>query len=224
MELENLKKEYEKMQQIYGDKALKSINFGGCIENPDICFVFMNPTSKNIASNPLWSGIRAPWIGTKNIWDLFVATNLFDINIYNEIKSKKANEWNKEFADKVYDEVKKNKLFITNLGKCTQVDARPIQNSIYEKYLSLLEREIEIVDPKVIVLFGNQVSTVFLKEKISVSQCRKREFIKNINGKEYKCYTIFYPIGNGRFNINKSIEDILWIKENVFNLSNKFIL
>jgi uracil DNA glycosylase superfamily len=217
MELENLKKEYEKMQQIYGDKALKSINFGGCTENPDICFVFMNPTSKNIASNPLWNGIRAPWIGTKNIWDLFVATNLFDINIYNEIKSKKANEWNKEFADKVYDEVKKNKLFITNLGKCTQVDARPIQNSVYEKYLSLLEREIEIVDPKVIVLFGNQVSTVFLKEKISVSQCRKIEFIKNINGKEYKCYAIFYPIGNGRFNINKSIEDILWIKENVLN-------
>lgn len=217
MKLENLKKEYEKMQQIYGDKALKSINFGGCTENPDICFVFMNPTSKNIASNPLWNGIRAPWIGTKNIWDLFVATNLFDINIYNEIKSKKANEWNKEFADKVYDEVKKNKLFITNLGKCTQVDARPIQNSVYEKYLSLLEREIEIVDPKVIVLFGNQVSTVFLKEKISVSQCRKIEFIKNINGKEYKCYAIFYPIGNGRFNINKSIEDILWIKENVLN-------
>ena len=217
MKLENLKKEYEKMQQIYGDKALKSINFGGCTENPDICFVFMNPTSKNIASNPLWSGIRAPWVGTKNIWDLFVATNLFDINIYNEIKSKKANEWNKEFADKVYDEVKKNKLFITNLGKCTQVDARPIQNSVYEKYLSLLEREIEIVDPKVIVLFGNQVSTVFLKEKISVSQCRKIEFIKNINGKEYKCYAIFYPIGNGRFNINKSIEDILWIKENVLN-------
>lgn len=112
---------------------------------------------------------------------------------------------------------KKNKLFITNLGKCTQVDARPIQNSVYEKYLSLLEREIEIVDPKVIVLFGNQVSTVFLKEKISVSQCRKIEFIKNINGKEYKCYAIFYPIGNGRFNINKSIEDILWIKENVLN-------
>lgn len=52
MDLEVLKKEYEKMQKIYGDKALKSINFGGCDTNPDICFVFMNPTSKNIASEP----------------------------------------------------------------------------------------------------------------------------------------------------------------------------
>ena len=215
MDLETLKSKYENMQQIYGDKTLKSINFGGCDRNPDICFVFMNPTSKNIASNPLWDGIRAPWIGTKNIWDLFVATNLFDSNIYNEIKNKKANEWNKEFADKVYNEVKRNNIFITNLGKCTQIDARPINNSVYEKYLGLLEREIEIVNPKVVILFGNQVSTVFLNEKISVSQCRKKEFIKTINGKQYKCYSVFYPVGNGRFNINKSIEDILWVKEKV---------
>ena len=219
MHLDKLKNEYEKMQQIYGDKTLKSINFGGCDKNPDICFVFMNPTSKNIASDPHWDGIRAPWIGTKNIWDLFVATDLFNIDIYNEIKNKKATEWDKEFAEKVYSEVKRNKIFITNLGKCTQIDARPIQNSIYERYLSLLEKEIEIVNPKVIILFGNQVSSVFLKEKISVSQCRKKEFIKNINGKEYKCYSIFYPVGNGRFNIDKSIEDILWVKERIINSS-----
>ncbi len=217
MHLDKLKNEYDRMQQIYGDKTLKSINFGGCDTNPDICFVFMNPTSKNIASDPSWDGIRAPWIGTKNIWDLFVATNLFDIVIYNEIKNKKSNEWNKDFAEKVYNEVKKNKIFITNLGKCTQIDARPIQNSVYEKYLNLLEKEIEIVNPKVIILFGNQVSSVFLKEKISVSQCRKKEFIKNINGNEYKCYSIFYPVGNGRFNIDKSIEDILWVKERIIN-------
>ena len=219
MHLDKLKNEYDRMQQIYGDKTLKSINFGGCDTNPDICFVFMNPTSKNIASDPSWDGIRAPWIGTKNIWDLFVATNLFDIVIYNEIKNKKSNEWDKDFAEKVYNEVKRNKIFITNLGKCTQIDARPIQNSVYKKYLDLLEKEIEIVNPKVIILFGNQVSSVFLKEKISVSQCRKKEFIKNINGNEYKCYSIFYPVGNGRFNIDKSIEDILWVKERIINSS-----
>lgn len=215
MDLEDLKNEYEIMQQQYGDKNLKSINFGGCETNPDICFVFMNPTSKNIASDPSWEGIRAPWIGTKNIWNLFEAINMFDTDIYNEIKNKKAKDWNKEFAESVYNEVKRNKMFITNLGKCTQIDARPIQNSVYEEYLNLLEKEIEIVNPKVIVLFGNQVSTVFLKEKISVSQCRKKEYIKNINGKEYKCYPIFYPVGNGRFNIDKSIEDILWVKKTV---------
>ena len=38
--------------------------------------------------------------------------------------------------------MKRNKMFITDLGKCTQIDARPIQNSVYEKYLNLLEKRI----------------------------------------------------------------------------------
>ena len=33
-------------------------------------------------------------------------------------------------------------------------------------------------------------------------------------GKEYKFYSVYYPIGNGRFNIDKSIEDIKWIIKN----------
>ena len=113
--------------------------------------------------------------------------------------------------------MKRNKMLITDLGKCTQIDARSIQNLVYEKYLNLLKKEIEIVNSRVIILFGNLISTIFLKEKTSVSQCRKKEFIKVINGKEYKCYSIFYPVGNGRFNIDKSIEDILWIEDEVLN-------
>ena len=68
---------------------------------------------------------------------------------------------------------------------------------------------------KVIILFGNQVSSIVLDEKISVSKCRKQRFIKYINGKEYNCYSVFYPVGNGRFNIGKSIEDINYIIENI---------
>ena len=74
-----------------------------------------------------------------------------------------------------------------------------------------LMRQLEIINPKVIILFGNQVSSIVLNEKIYVSKCRKKEFIKEINNKKYKCYSVFYPVGNGRFNIDKSIEDIKYI-------------
>ena len=50
-----------------------------------------------------------------------------------------------------------------------------------------------------------------MNKKISVSQVRKKLFLKDINGTNYKFYSVYYPIGNGRFNINKSIEDIKWI-------------
>ena len=215
MNIKDLNIEYDKLQKRYGAKELNSIYNGGCTDNPDICFVFMNPTGRNIASDKNWNGPRSPWIGTKNIWTLFHKINLIDEDIYEEIRSKKGPEWTPEFAEKVYENITKHKVFITNLGKCTQIDARPLPDSVYLKYLKYLEKEIELINPKVIVLFGNQVSSIVLKEKISVSTSRKKEYIKKINKKEYKCYPVYYPIGNGIFNIDKSIEDINWIKDNI---------
>ena len=216
MKLEDLKAKYDKLQRKYGAKELDSIYNGGCVKNPNICFVFMNPTGRNIASSKEWKGIKSPWIGTKNIWDLFYQLELMDEEIYKKIKEYKPTDWTEEFAKQVYEEVEKHQYFITNLGKCTQVDARVIPNSVYEEYLDLLEQEIEMINPKVVILFGNQVSSTVLKQKISVSQCRKQLFTKNINGKEYKFYSVYYPIGNGRFNIDKSIEDIKYIMQENF--------
>lgn len=215
MKLEELKSKYDKLQEKYGAKELDSIYNGGCTKNPDICFVFMNPTKRNIASSKEWKGIKSPWIGTKNIWDLFYKLDLVDEKIYEKIKKIKGSEWTEEFAEEVYGDVKKHKYFITNLGKCTQIDARELPNSVYEEYLDLLKQEIEIVNPKVVVLFGNQVSSIVLNKKISVSQCRKQLFTEEINSKKYKFYSVYYPVGNGRFNINKSIEDIKYIQDNL---------
>lgn len=217
MQLEDLKVEYDILQSKYGAKELDSIYNGGCTENPDICFVFMNPTGRNIASSKEWKGIKSPWIGTKNIWDLFYSLNLMDEKIYEKIKKIKGSEWTEKFAEEVYDDVKEHKYFITNLGKCTQIDARLLPDSVYEEYLNLLKKEIEIIKPKVIILFGNQVSSIVLNKKISVSQCRKQLFTDKINNNDYKFYCVYYPVGNGRFNINKSIEDINWIIENEIN-------
>ena len=61
------------------------------------------------------------------------------------------------------------------------------------------------------------VSSIVLNKKISVSQCRKQLFTDKIKNKQYKFYSVYYPVGNGRFNIDKSIEDINWIIENEIN-------
>lgn len=213
MKLEDLRIEYDKLQQKYGAKELDSIYNGGCEENPDICFVFMNPTGRNIASSKEWKGLKSPWIGTKNIWNLFYKLGLTDETIFNQIRNIKGKDWTEDFANEVYNDVIKHKYFITNLGKCTQVDARELPDSVYQKYLNLLEKEIEIINPKVVILFGNQVSSIVLNEKISVSQCRKKVFEKEITSKKYKFYPVYYPVGNGSFNVDKSIEDINWIME-----------
>ena len=93
--------------------------------------------------------------------------------MFNKIQSKKPKDWDYEFCDKLYEEITNNKIFITNLGKCTQIDARPLTDDILKKYLKLLYKEISIIKPKVIITFGNQVSSIILDKKISVSLNRK---------------------------------------------------
>lgn len=211
MKIEDLKKEYDKLQLKYGVKELDSIYNGGCENNPDICFVFMNPTGRNVASLKTWTGRKSPWIGTKNIWKLFKEVGLLSENIYKDIQSKKPKDWDYEFSDYVYEELTNNKIFITNLGKCTQIDARPLSDEVLKKYLELLFKEIDIIKPKVIITFGNQVSSIILNKKISVSENRKVCHELVVGKNKYKVYPVYYPVGNGIFNIDKSIEDIKWI-------------
>ena len=211
MNISELDSEYDRLQLQYGAKELNAIYNGGCINNPDFCFVFMNPTGKNIASDPNWKGRRLPWIGTKNTWKLFYRIGLLDKDIYMQIMSKKPQEWTAEFADLVYDNVERHRYFITNLGKCTQIDARALSDMVLSKYLDLLCKEIEIINPKTIVTFGNQVSSIILNKNISVSRCRKQNFSKTISGKNYNVYPVYYPIGNGMMNIDKAIEDLKFI-------------
>jgi len=205
--LEELEKKYQEMQNKYGDPNLDAITFGGCKHNPEICFVFMNPTGRNITANKSWQGIKSPWIGTKNVWTLFHELGILNDELYIDIRNKKGSDWTEKFAEEVYLSIAKNKVYITNLAKCTQPDARTLKDKVFKEYLDLFYEEINIVKPKKIILFGNQVSSIVLNEKISVSTVRKKEF----NYKGFKFYSVYYPVGNGFFNIDKAIEDIKYI-------------
>lgn len=213
MKIKDLDKKYDELQKEYGDKSLHSIYNGGCEENPIVCFVFMNPTGRNIASYSTWKSRRSPWIGTKNIWKLFYKINLLDKPVFEKIQEIKPNDWTEDFAEEVYRNVSKHKYFITNLGKCNQIDARSLPDKVYKQYLDLLYKEIEIINPKKIITFGNQVSSIFLDQTINVSKCRKTKFIKEINNKKYEVYPTYYPVGNGMRNIDIAAEDIKYILE-----------
>ena len=67
----------------------------------------MNPTKRNIASSKNQKGLKAPWIGTKNIWDLFYQLELLDEDIYGGLRKIKGRKWTEEFAEEVYRNVKK---------------------------------------------------------------------------------------------------------------------
>ena len=211
--LEILKKKFDKLQNIYGSKQLNSVYGCGCANRPKVALVFMNPTAKNIATDKAWTGLRAQWLGTKQIWDFLVKCGLFDSKLNEKIKSIKPHEWTPEFCQEVYDEISSRKVWITNLAKCAQDDARPLSNKVFLQYKDLLKEELGIVDPEKIVFFGNQVSSIMLDQSISVSTARKQKFLLMIDAREYESYAVFYPVGNGRFNQPKAVEDIMAIAQ-----------
>ena len=50
-------------------------------------------------------------------------------------------------------DTKENKYYITNLGKCTQVDARPLPDSVLKQYLNIfidmIDVQIKVKNPPV---------------------------------------------------------------------------
>ena len=177
-------------------------------------FIFMNPTARNIATDKKWKGLKAQWLGTKQVWKLFFNLGFLNKDIFKNILNKKPKDWNYKFAEKVYQNIKKKKIYITNLSKATQKDARPLSNLVFNEYLDLLRQEISEINPKIIISFGNQVSSILLEQDIRVSKCRKKSFNLILDRKKFKVYPVYYPVGQGMRNIKKVMEDLRWLIKN----------
>ncbi|MCX6737755.1 MAG: hypothetical protein NTX26_03440 [Candidatus Parcubacteria bacterium] len=209
MQLEFLHKEYDSLQVLYGDPSLKSIYGAGCLENPKMMFIFMNPTATNVSAHKNWQGLRAPWLGTKNIWSIFYELKLLSKDSFNRTQKMKPKEWTADFADSVYSELADKRIFVTNLAKCTQLDARPLGNVTFKGYLDLMFKEIDSINPQNIISFGNQVSSILLGKSISVGDYvgSQNEILK-IGKKTFEVYPIYYPVGQGRRNMRLAIQRI----------------
>lgn len=214
MQLEDLNPQFDELQKKFGDPEYNAIYGTGRIEKPKICFVFMNPTGKNISADPKWEGLRAPWIGTKSVWKLFHRLDLIGTKLLDQTQKMKANDWTTDFAQEVYSDLSQRGVYVTNLAKCTLSDARPLSNTVFQDYLLLMHQELYTLVPKVIISFGNQVSSILLQRSISVSKTRKIKFRIPVKDKQFSVYPVHYPVGQGMRNIEKSIEDIKWIMEN----------
>jgi len=209
MQLDSLKKDIDRLQRKFGDPSLMPIYGAGQLNNPALMFIFMNPTGRNISSQKSWQGLRAPWIGTKNVWKLFFKLKLISSKNYNLIKSYKPRNWDYSFASRLYSELAGKKVYITNLAKCTQKDARHLKDNIFKKYSGILKREILSIRPKKIVTFGNQVSSIVLDKKISVSRYNNLEAEPlKINDEFFNVYPIYYPVGQGMRNMPIAIKKI----------------
>lgn len=204
-----LHKRFDRLQLVHGDKSLKPIYGAGRINSPKFMFVFMNPTARNVSSKPTWTGLRAPWLGTKSVWEMFYKLELLDRSLYEQTLIAEPGEWNSDLALAIYTCLANNSIYLTNLAKCTQLDARPLGRLVFQQYLELMYEEIEFINPENIIAFGNQVSSLVLGRSISVGNyiSGKRESL-NLTNRIYRVFPVYYPVGQGRRNMPLAIKAI----------------
>ncbi len=214
IQLTHLFPAFDTLQHIHGDTTLLSVYGAGYIKNPKAFLLFMNPTGRNISCTKGWKWLRAPRLGTKNIWKLLTAIWIISQKTYEQIQKLKPTERTKQFSLDVYTEIADNGFYISNLAKCTQVDARPLKDSVFKEYLDLIYEEIDHIKPQRIITFGNQVSSIVLQKKITVSVYVQNEHeTLKIKKNTYNVYPTFYPVGQGMRNLPKAIariQDILY--------------
>lgn len=208
LQCKDLFQEVNELHGLYGYSNLSPIYGAGCINKPKLMLLFMNPTGRNISANLTWSGLKAPWLGTKNIWRMIYKLGFIGSAQYSFIQSSEPKDWAYEFSEELYRTLSDNGVYITNLAKCTQKDARKMRDCIFKAYLDNAKREILLVQPKKIVTFGSQVSSILLGKKIKIGDCINGREILEISGKFFNVFPTYYPVGQGMRNMHLAVNRI----------------
>ena len=151
-DLEELWGLVDELNERYFPGNLRPILGNGRTVRPKVMFVFINPTSANSSSHRNWKGPRFPFIGTKPLWRVFHRAGMFDEYLINHINQSKS--WSLEFTDQVLQFIRSKSFYLTNIVKWTGSDASLPSSEKIRLFLPILQREIEIVQPRYIVTFG----------------------------------------------------------------------
>jgi len=190
-------------RKIFPENKLVPILSGGMTKKPKLMFVFINPTYRNISSDPSWEGKRRPWTGTKYVWKVFSQAGHFDGDLLREISTRK--EWDINFADKVYDHLANRGFYFTNLVKWTGANGDLPDSFKVKTFLPILIREIELVDPEYIVTFGlipfksltNQSIKLGDYYEESIRKKRLKPYPLALGSRSFKVIPCYFPVGRG---------------------------
>lgn len=209
MQVAQLHSKFDTLQQTHGDPTLSSIYWAGCVTNPKVCFIFMNPTGRNISAKHEREGMRAPRLGFKQVRLMFFELGLISQELYLKTQAAALSR-SPDFVEELFAYLAKQGVYITNLAKCTQSDAAALRDSVFKAYLPLMHEEITIIKPERIVTFGNQVTSVLLEKSISVSNYENIDSYEEliIGNETYKIYPCRYPVGIWYRNMGKAVTRI----------------
>lgn len=200
----------------YESNWLYPIVWGWKKINPDIMFVFINPTKNNLGTKKNREGQRVPWIWYTTLWD--VLHEAWFINDYwmNQLEDKKG-KWDAEFTEKLYKYLEEEQLYLTNIVKKAEIDARLPQSKLIKDYSDIFFKEIELVNPKKIVVFGKIPMSVFMSSSIALKECyrylEEKWKLRTVNFNNKEVIPCYFPVWLGRRNKPQAVDILKKLSE-----------
>lgn len=199
------------------NNRLQHILGGGKEQQPDVMFCFINPTYRNITTEPDYRGQRFPFMGTTKVWRVFVNAGLLEQDVMERLKK----GWDQDLIDSTIKKIEEKNFYFTNLVKCAQPHADNPKTAEIRKLLPLFFKELSVVQPKLICSFGSlpfrwltNINSLKLSEHYE-KQKRSNKLITYdsvpINGKKYSVFPCYFPVGRG--NPKKAVELLQILKK-----------
>jgi hypothetical protein len=190
-------------EKYFPSNALVPIVGNGKTRRPRFMFIFINPTIRNISSNPEWNGPCFPFLGTRQIWAVFLKAGLLDSKLFAEINKNKF--WTVKLAKRILRFLQDRGFYFTNLVKLTEYDSRLPDSKKIRLFLPVLKREIELVRPEYVITFGLIPFERLSGEKIKLGEYfsetmknRKLGFyVIKTDSREIKTIPCYFPVGRG---------------------------
>ena len=184
----------------FPNDTLSWIPGGGCTAKPKFMLLFINPTARNLSSDPAWQGVCFPWIGVLHFWKWLQSAGFFDAELVQRMTTK---GWSSELAQEVLEYLEKNKLYITNIVKRTGHDAALPNATLRKLFLPLLKKEIELVQPERIIAFGLLPYEALTNKKIKLGEYYSTVIslgklqAHDANLANVKVIPCYFPMGRG---------------------------
>lgn len=186
-EIENCKS--CEMREICEENDLQPAFPFGAIKNP-LMLVFINPSPKNVTVHKNWRHDRLFFYGDIRFWRFLAEVNLFDKKL---LKLVKKFGWLPEFIPSFKEELAKKDVWITNLVKCPTLHGEYPQKNVVEVCKKkFLEKEIEMLKPRLIIAFGQFTYKMLTGKALSLSMFFRNEV--DVNEGILPCY---FPTGRG---------------------------
>ena len=176
---------------------------GAGARRPDLMLVLVNPTHRNLSSDPAGehaAGPRFPFIGVRQFWRVLADGGLIDQKVAAALPPRAG--WRPEHTELVRRELVRNRLYLSNIVKCCYPHGDYPAPEVVRDQLGLLAEEVRLVRPRRIVAFGCLVHRTLTGENVTLSEywrpgAGRKPAREKLTGLGLPVVPCYFPIGRG---------------------------